>query len=183
MATLTQEQQAAKAKRERRAASTTPGGTSSASETVSLSEMLGAGNDVVIGGVTYEVAPFPISRLAQVGKLISDCPDILLTAALSAHEGETDAAAITEAMNSIVKQANADAAPVDEQAVEYALSTITLNVSEQNAKAMTDLTVLALKRRHPDIQSEDIADDLDIQSFFAVLCQIFQLNGALKKRF
>lgn len=152
--------------------------------TVSLSIMLGEGLTVEIGAKSYEVAAFPIMRLAAAGKLLQRCPDLLVTAALSAEDGSVDTAQITSALNRLVAMTgNKDADVITEEVITYSLSALALNVTEDEAEAMSELTALALRRRHPDIQAETLADDLDIETFLRVLCKVYDVNRAMKARF
>ena len=157
---------------------------SAAPEAVSLSVMLGEGGSVLIGKKQYEVAAFPVSKLSIAGKLISECPDLMVSAALSASGGnEVGVAQTTETLNRLMKQAQPNAEEISETSIAYAFSTMAMNVTESEAAAMTPLAVLALSRRHPGITEADIEDDLDAATFLILLCRIFDQNQALKARF
>lgn len=153
-------------------------------ETVSLSVMLGEGGSVLIGKKQYEVAAFPVSKLSVAGKLIAECPDLMVSAALSASGGtEVGVTQTTETLNRLMKQAKPDAEEISETSIAYAFSTMAMNVTESEAAAMTPLAVLALSRRHPGITEADIEDDLDAATFLVLLCRIFDQNQALRNRF
>ena len=155
-----------------------------APEIVSLSVMLGDGNVVTIGGKEYEVSSFPVAKLGKAGKLLAECPDMMVSAAMNATEsGEVSPAKTAEKMNRLMGQADPGAAQVSADAMEFAFRNMALGVTEEEAAAMTPLTVLALSRKHPDLTAEDIEDDLDIEAFLQVLCHIFALNQGLRKRF
>ena len=157
---------------------------SAAPEAVSLSVMLGEGGSVLIGKKQYEVAAFPVSKLSIAGKLISECPDLMVSAALSASGGnEVGVAQTTETLNRLMKQAQPNAEEISETSIAYAFSTMAMNVTESEAAAMTPLAVLALSRRHPGITEADIEDDLDAATFLVLLCRIFDQNQALRNRF
>lgn len=183
---LTPAQRKQQAKRLDRAQQDAPSGDSSAAlkiTPVPLSVMLSEGGGVLIGGQRYEVAAFPLGKLAQAGRLIAQCPDMLVTAALSDDGGGMDAGRVIEVTNRLMQQANPDASPLDSEMVGYALATLTMEITDDQAAAMTDLVVLALSRRRPDVTPEMIGDDLDIDVFFAVLLKIFEANKPLKRRF
>ena len=155
-----------------------------APEIVTLSVMLGDGNVVVIGGQEYEVSPFPVAKLGKAGKLLAECPDMMVSAAMNASEnGELNAAATAEKLNGLMGKAQPGTEPISAEAMEFAFENMALGVTEEEAAAMTPLTVLALSRKHPGLAVEDIESDLDIDTFLQVLCLIFSLNKGLRKRF
>ncbi len=155
-----------------------------APESVSLSVMLGDGHVVVIGGKEYEVSSFPVAKLGKAGKLLAECPDMMVSAAMNASEdGEISPADTAQKMNSLMGQAQPGTEQVSAAAMEFAFENMALGVSEEEAAAMTPLTVLALSRKHPGLTVEDIEDDLDIEVFLQVLVHIFSLNKGLRKRF
>lgn len=183
---MTPAQRKQEAKRLERAQQDVPAGDAGEApktEAVPLAVMLSEGPDVLIGERAYEVAAFPLAKLSQAGKLLALVPDMLTTAALSAHGGAVTAQSVTEVTNRLMKQADVDAPALEGEIVGYALDTMALNINDDEAGAMTDLVVLALSRRHPDVTAQTIADDLDIETFFQVLCRIFQANKPLRTRF
>lgn len=157
---------------------------SAPTEAIPLSVMLGEGGCVQIGGKQYEVAAFPVSKLSSAGKLIAQCPDLMVSAALSAGEGgQAGVAQTTETLNRLMKQAQPEAEAISEAMISYAFDTLAMNISEQEAESMTALTVLALSRRHPGLCGADLEDELDVPTFMSVLCCIFAQNQALRTRF
>lgn len=185
MPELTPAQKRLLAKREKEAEAVASGtSTAPPAEPYSLSVMLGEGSVVVIGGAEYEIAAFPVARLAKAGKLLAECPELMLSAAMCAtDDGEVSAAATAETLNRLMQQAQPGAEGVSAELMEYAFGTMAMAVTDAQAAAMTPLTVLALSRKHPQLTAEDIENDLDVETFFRVLCLIFRQNQALRKRF
>ncbi len=145
---------------------------------VPLSVMLGEGNTVEIGGKSYEVAAFPVSKLGRVGELIGQCPDLLVSLAFAAAEtGRMGATEVADVMNRVRARGGAEGDPTEAASVQDGMDALAINISEESAAAMTPLVVLALSRRHPDIVDADIEDDLDLDRFLAVLCKIFTHPG------
>ncbi len=157
-------------------------------EAVSFSIMLGEGSSVTIGGKEYEVAAFPVRHLGKAGKLLSLCPDMMISAALSASaDGEVGSVQTADTLNKLMKQMQPGAAEganeVTPEMMDYAFGAVAMSVTEEQAEAMTPLAVLALSRRHPGITAADIEDDLDVAAFLVLLCRIFAENQALRRRF
>ena len=185
MPELTPAQKRKFAQREKEAAAVAEGGSASApTDTVSLAVMLGEGGTVTLSGREYEVAAFPVARLAKAGQLLAECPELMLSAAMcAAEDGEVSAAKTAETLNRLMQSAQPGAEGVSPELMEYAFGTMAMAVTESQAAAMTPLVALALSRKHPGITAEEIEDDLDVETFFAVLCCIFRQNQALRKRF
>ncbi len=181
---LTDAQRKQESRRLERARKDVPSATASeeAVKSVPLSVMLADGPDLQIGGKIYEVAPFPLGKLSQAAKLIAQCPDVLLTAALSVQGGQTDLAKITETTNRVIGQGGASEVGFTDEAVSWSLSMLTLQIEEEQAEAMTDLILLAVSRKHPEVTREEIAAEVDLTVFFAALVKIFAANEPLKTR-
>jgi hypothetical protein len=154
-------------------------------EPKSLATMFGIGEKIAIGDIEYELAPIPIKRLSEVGEAIANCPDMLMSHALVAatNNGEFDAHKTVAFFHTIAEQTEASATLPADQAILTALASGAMNVTSEEAEAMTRLIVLLLRRRHPDLTAEDLEDDLDIPTFLAVVCAMYQVNPNLKNRF
>jgi hypothetical protein len=183
-AALTPAQKAQQEKRNKRGASADPNASEPA-EITPLPVMLGEGRRVIIGATAYEVSGFPIKRMAQAGKLLAEVPDLLVTAALAgAESGEASLEALEARVQSLLLASGQEAtAAVSGEYLGTASAALVTNISEAQAQAMLDLTLLALYRLHPEITPADIENDLDIPTFLAVLMRIFRANDALRKRF
>lgn len=184
---MTPAQRRQEAKRLERAQQDVPAGDAGESpktEAVPLAVMLAQGNSVEIGGKEYEVAAFPVSKLGLAGKLIAQCPELMISAALAASEdGEIGAQKTYETLNRLAKQTQPDAAELSPALIAYAFNTVAMGVTEEEAAAMTPLAVLALSRKHPDVTEADIEGDLDVPAFIVLLCRIFAQNKMLRARF
>lgn len=156
----------------------------------SLGVMIGEGGLVRIGGREFEIAAVPLSNLRQVGELINKLPEILVAHALAASQAGGDfSAANTMGTLAIMMGIKADGGPpvsaITEEAVSVALASVSMQLDAAQVDAMLDLTLLVFSRRCPDVEEyrEAITADLDIDTFLAILCQTFQRNSGLAKRF
>ena len=153
-------------------------------EPVPLSVILGEGKSVLIGNCAYELAPFPLGKLAQASRLVDACPEMLLAAALSGEDGTTSVSQVADTMNRLAKMASGEESEtLTPDMIEQTFAMLAFNVSDEQAAAMVDLTVLALSRRYPELTREDIEDEIDLETFLTVLILILEKNKSLKKRF
>ena len=184
-----QAEQRREERRQQRAASPVPSAEQEPAakvETVPLSVMVGEGNTVIIGEKEYLIGAFAVSKLPQAARLLLACPELLISTAIAASEtGQIGSEQTAGVVNRMRQQIDSGAEDITGAAIDYALSTLTLNISEEEAAAMTPLTLLALSRFQPDLTLADIENDLDLETFVRVLVKIFAHPGnrPLRERF
>jgi hypothetical protein len=135
--------------------------------------------------------------------------DIANTAALlQRYEkiGQEGAAQSTQLIKRVIDALNSLRAEKDESPIDYpddlkidlldsspmpGLSTEVVGLSlyhmnglaEEHGDVMTDLTLLAVQRKHPDASWDEIDMDLELDTFMDILLSIYSQNEGMRKRF
>ena len=152
---------------------------------VDIATMLGIGEPVEIGGKTYLIAGFPLSKQKEAWQYIGAIPRILLVAALAqVNELAADAASIAASVNKMSSQLGFDGVgELDSDGLSAAVALSLEQIDEEQSEAMIKLATLAISRRHPDISPDEFSDSLDIQAFLDLLIAILRRNTRLARRF
>ncbi len=172
---------------ERVAAMNSPTPTEAAGPGATFAVMRGRGEDVVIGGTTYNLAPFTLRHKEAGYAALRKCPAILIAEAASGvDDGPVSLDLLAQNFNRLTGRHDPEAEDLTRRplTVEGALATLAQfpeTITDEQIDALFEPVLIALRRHHPEVTKADLEDDFDLGTFVRLVRAIDRQNTGILK--